>query len=580
MQIHELNNFTGTLGSGAYLAVDDGTDTGKLSTQQLLAATEARIDNIIAGPAPSAEEIVDARLGDDGVTYPSLGDAIRDQVGDLKSELNGLVISNNVKQNFIAGSYIKLNLDYGETQGEIVDFTPLENGSFAYQIIPCKKGDTFTVTGTGASAPRLWGFTDTNRKLLIVEGANMARENYVVTATKDGYFISNINVSYPYDLVYTHLFNANNYTELKNEITTVDEKTDALQSDFDNYFSIDASLDIDGYIDSSGEVVWHNDYACTDFIQVTSNGMFVPIEYRVKAINAVKIGLYDADKNFIMAVDATDSSSLTEVTGILNYVDGAVYARFSSAWRNYDGFYLKYSSIRNQLASAERDNVYCNYDGNEISMFRKGLCIGDSLTQGTLNYYEDGSTAHYTSREGINYPTYLNKLTGVDITNMGNAGYTSVDWWNIHQNDDLSGYDFAIIQLGVNDTGHYGGWNSATETAFTNIINKLKTQNSKIKIFVANIIPAISYSDADYLAMSQAISGFVTGLSDEQVILLDMQTHGHTRDSEAYNCGHLSAYGYWRLAQDYKNYIGYYISTHKMQFREVQFIGTNYYYSN
>ena len=88
MQIHELNNFTGTLGAGAYLAVDDGNDTGKLSTQQLLSATEARIDNIIAGPAPSAEEIVDARLGADGVTYPSLGDAIRDQVSDVKADTN------------------------------------------------------------------------------------------------------------------------------------------------------------------------------------------------------------------------------------------------------------------------------------------------------------------------------------------------------------------------------------------------------------------------------------------------------------------------------------------------------------
>ena len=87
MNIHELNNFTGTLGSGAYLAIDDGTDTGKISSQGLLAATEARIDNIIAGPAPSAEEIVDARLGADGVTYPSLGDAIRDQFTDVKSAL-------------------------------------------------------------------------------------------------------------------------------------------------------------------------------------------------------------------------------------------------------------------------------------------------------------------------------------------------------------------------------------------------------------------------------------------------------------------------------------------------------------
>lgn len=44
MQIHELNNFAGTLGSGAYLPIDDGTDTGKISSQGLLASTEARID--------------------------------------------------------------------------------------------------------------------------------------------------------------------------------------------------------------------------------------------------------------------------------------------------------------------------------------------------------------------------------------------------------------------------------------------------------------------------------------------------------------------------------------------------------
>lgn len=92
MQIHELNNFTGTLGAGAYLAVDDGNDTGKLSTQQLLAATEARIDNIIAGPAPSAEEIVDARRGADGVTYNSLGTAIRTQVTDLKSDIDTMSV--------------------------------------------------------------------------------------------------------------------------------------------------------------------------------------------------------------------------------------------------------------------------------------------------------------------------------------------------------------------------------------------------------------------------------------------------------------------------------------------------------
>lgn len=87
MQIHELNNFTGTLGAGSYVAIDDGNDTGKVSTQQILANTEARIDNIIAGEAPSAAEVTDARYGADGVTYTSLGTAIRTQFTDVKSAL-------------------------------------------------------------------------------------------------------------------------------------------------------------------------------------------------------------------------------------------------------------------------------------------------------------------------------------------------------------------------------------------------------------------------------------------------------------------------------------------------------------
>lgn len=103
MQIHELNNYNGNLDSSAYLAVDNGSDTGKISTTELLADTNAavsqldtvlngRIDNIVAGgEAPSTSEIVDARYGADGVTYPSLGAAIRDQVTDLKSDLDDLI---------------------------------------------------------------------------------------------------------------------------------------------------------------------------------------------------------------------------------------------------------------------------------------------------------------------------------------------------------------------------------------------------------------------------------------------------------------------------------------------------------
>lgn len=104
MQIHELNNYGGALDSGAYLAVDNGNDTGKVSAAGLLAETtgainaldnslNARIDNIIAGgTAPSAAEVTDARLGADGTQYSSLGAAIRGQFNDLNQYDTGIII--------------------------------------------------------------------------------------------------------------------------------------------------------------------------------------------------------------------------------------------------------------------------------------------------------------------------------------------------------------------------------------------------------------------------------------------------------------------------------------------------------
>ena len=97
MQIHELNNFLGSI-DNSYLAMDDGTDTGKITGTQLLGGVNAeieqldtslnaRIDNIIAGgTAPSAAEVTDARHGADSLgakDYTSLGAAIRGQADEL-----------------------------------------------------------------------------------------------------------------------------------------------------------------------------------------------------------------------------------------------------------------------------------------------------------------------------------------------------------------------------------------------------------------------------------------------------------------------------------------------------------------
>jgi hypothetical protein len=58
---------------------------------------QSQINQIVApsGEAPSAAEVQNARIGADNVTYPTLGDAIRGQVTNLKSAFNLNVFGNN-----------------------------------------------------------------------------------------------------------------------------------------------------------------------------------------------------------------------------------------------------------------------------------------------------------------------------------------------------------------------------------------------------------------------------------------------------------------------------------------------------
>ena len=143
MQIHDLNVYSGSLDTGAFLGIDNGTDTGKISYTNLMALVNGRIDNIIAGgDAPSAAEVTDARYGANGVTYNSLGDAIRGQanwldgkISNLRLELTGSTYSHTFagKENF--------DMDYPVTSGKPFYIkADVDNAGWVY--IP---GDTSTM---------------------------------------------------------------------------------------------------------------------------------------------------------------------------------------------------------------------------------------------------------------------------------------------------------------------------------------------------------------------------------------------------------------------------------------------------
>jgi lysophospholipase L1-like esterase len=336
-----------------------------------------------------------------------------------------------------------------------------------------------------------------------------------------------------------------------------------------------------GYINGSGAFVTNNGWRATDYCELLPN-----TQYYASGLHNGYCAFYRADKTVIQSYGANSF----QVSSFVTPTETA-YARFSlnatsqsvnNAWINtknekpddygyiFDGVGV-YSNVDNP----------CDYDGREISVFNKILCVGDSMTEGTFNHLDSGVT-QWVSYAKYSYPTYLHKMTGVDVTNLGHGGQTSVQWYSTEQNTDLSGYDCAIIQLGINDFGTYGELGADTKTAFQNIITKLKTENKNIKIFVANIIPATSYSSDGYKAFSTALLEWLetTYVSDPNVIPVDIQQYGHTGNSSAFNAGHLTALGYMMLAQDYIGFISAYIKNNGSVFREVQFIGTDYWYVN
>ena len=239
-----------------------------------------------------------------------------------------------------------------------------------------------------------------------------------------------------------------------------------------------------------------------------------------------------------------------------------------------------------------------DYKGNEILAFCRGICIGDSVTEGTLDHSEGTM-----NKAGMSYPAILKRLTGIDIVNAGIAGTTSKTWYETSLNSatswgdwvnnewfwrepqgsslDYSGFDFAIIHLGINDIGSMEEGASIAdvistfETNINNIVTKLRDNNRGIKIFIATIIPSYASNyNANYKALNEKIIAIANASSD--IYLLDLNTLSNLTMHQAYNVWHPTALGYVKLAEEIKALISYTISQNLDDFKDIHLIGTDY----
>lgn len=314
---------------------------------------------------------------------------------------------------------------------------------------------------------------------------------------------------------------------------------------------------------------------------------------------------YYSDYSSVLCICTRPGKYIVSFGGWVEWVDFAETGIYGFETRTWGGNeYTSYFTFTSTVGGSDGTSGIIggtsspvDYKGNEIQAFTRGICIGDSVTEGTLDH--SGGTFN---KAGTSYPAILKRLTGLDITNAGIAGATSKTWYETSLNSsaswgdwvnnewfwreptgtslDYSGYDFAIIHLGINDIGNMGDITIEEllvdyEANIYNIINKLKEHNNGIKIFLATIVPsyAPSYNE-NYKAMNNKIRAIVEATTN--VYLLDLNNLSNLTMHSAYNVWHPTAIGYVKMAEEIKALISYIISQNLDEFSTIQFIGTDY----
>ena len=397
MQIHELNNFTGTLGSGSFLAVDNGTDTGKLSTQQLLAATEARIDNIITSPAPSAEEIVDARLGDDGVVYPSLGDAIRDQFSDVKSDLDVVAVPKDLALMTPATTRHPGCVQYTWNTGVYNYYTTAVFNSWYSNIFDVEPNTKYKVLGSMYPMTPIAVFMDAEDNYIGHDGFDKDYNDWV-------FLDKEIIVETPADCTQLIVQRGNNKIPTANEVIIVNSLQDDVDELQETADKIEPLLVPDGstpitltleekyYLDVNGAKSAFNNvnYKITEPIDVIAGDRLLFTASVGYASNSY-YAFQDANDTIIDHEASTDAGTKSFDMVVPQNAIKLIVSAFSGT--AYVGVVENY-----KIKGASLD-----WEG------KKWVCVGDSLTEANST-----TSKHYFD--------YIAEETGITTANYGIGG--------------------------------------------------------------------------------------------------------------------------------------------------------------
>lgn len=458
-------NEEATARKNAVNAVQNNLDNETNARTSADTLINARIDEIIApsGQAPSAAEVQDIRVKADGTTAATAGNAVREQITELKSAVSIFVLP------LTSGSFLN-------TSGQEIGTTSVFSTTDYCKFTKDDKFALFDFRNASYSSYSVGYAFYTANKTFISGSGNF-----------DGY-LSSDSVSIPQNTafvrfctrtgdspnakVYVNFYNGYlpDIEALKTGVDGSVKNSDVIIAKGDNLFNPDDLKD--GYeIYDDGTFVSRENSLSTDYIDITGNNGTLYItglpSYVSSSLNSRYMAFYDSSKGVISA-----ASSLTSITSItLTVPNTAKYFAISVYQRADSPASISYSTMMISLTDTSY-TPYVQYFGGltdlpvqsvskKTTAGKSMLIFGDSITE-TATVSDDGET--YTEGTRINWPTYAKGI--LDVSSMINfaksgAGYRDRD--NVEARQKLSVQissaissgrtgDIIVVSLGTNDT--------------------------------------------------------------------------------------------------------------------------------
>ena len=430
------------------------------------AVLQAEIDQIIApsGEAPSAAEVENARIGVDGTTYDTLGNAIRTQVSDLKNAIIALSNINNVP--FEWGTVYNGSINTEQTRIHTVNllWTPKgtilkTSANYTSLAVPVYNLDgTYKANGTWVSQ---WTAEEDCyiRPMLRKQSGNIAESEFAS-------LINAVTVYYPLqvvsDVAYSAYKSASELKVVQNAYGILDtSKSDNIS--LPNLFDKNSSGNtLDGYYDRTNTFVSSTTLGMTDYIMVVQG-----LEYYTNQSGSFYVLWYDSQKTFLTYTNVSSSSVKFSPVAKANYM------RIVFSINTINSYTVKCDSI---FAVKATESPYSG---------KNGVAFGTSLT------YRAQSTGGYLQ--------YLPSLCDANIENKGLGNSTIYDnGSNPNMMNVITGYndyaskDFALLEGFVNDwyynSNVVGTWKDTGTTTVCGCvrtaIQHILTQNPSITLIL------------------------------------------------------------------------------------------------